>query len=197
MSTQDELLAKLKQTVTEQSARKDFVHNAWFVKYHLEIVDKIAQELCQVYPDANTFRVLVLAWVHDYEKIIDFDDEHNTELAATKSLLQQTGFDDAFVDQICTDVNTLNAKENLQAADIEVQIVSSADAASHLVGPFGSLYWYENPDTPMEDVQTERFRKLSVDWEKKVTLPEVKQAFEARNTFGREATGELPDTYLK
>jgi len=196
MKSNDELLEELKEGVTKRSANKNFIHYYWFIEYHVEIVEKIASELCDIYEHADRFKVLVLAWIHDYEKIIDFDNQYNTELIATRELMEQVGFNKDFISGLLSDLNILNAKKNLQETSIEIQIVSSADGASHFVGPFGSLYWYENPSIPMADIQTERFRKIGVDWEQKITLPEVKKAFKGRYLYGKEATGELPQSYL-
>lgn len=196
MDGKQELLKELKQRVSTQSAKVEFIHHEWFVKYHLEIVEAIAIELCERYDKADKFTVLVLAWLHDYEKIINIDNEHNTELVATRAIMKQTGFDEDFISKVCADINTINAKNNLSSASIEVQIVSSSDAASHFVGPFGSLYWYENPSLSMDAIQTERYRKISVDWDKKITLPEIKEVFLGRYNFALEATGKLPENYL-
>ena len=163
MNTEEQqLVNKLKVDVTERSADKNFVHHKWFVKYHLEIVEKIALELCEKYPNANTFKVLTLAWLRDYEKIIDFDNQYNTELQATIELMRQLGFEAEFIEQMAADLNTYNAKENLAAAPIEIQIVSSSDAASHSVGPFMCLYWYENPEFSVEQLMEANLRKISV-----------------------------------
>ncbi|HSW99088.1 MAG TPA: hypothetical protein VLF71_04570 [Candidatus Saccharimonadales bacterium] len=198
MNIEDQqLLDKLKTAVTEHSADENFVHHKWFVKYHLEIVEKIALELCEKYLDANKFKVLTLAWLHDYEKIIDFDNQYNTELQATKDLMKQLGFNEGLIEQMTLDLNTYNAKENLSAASIEIQIVSSSDAASHSVGPFMCLYWYENPSLSVEELMAANIRKITVDWEKKITLPEVKEAFSAYHAFNLQVAGELPEKYLK
>lgn len=194
---EQQLLNKLKLAVTERSADENFVHHKWFVKYHLEIVEKIALELCEKYPHADTFKVLTLAWLHDYEKIIDFDNQYNTELQATKELLQQLGFETAFIEQMAADLNTYNAKENLADTTIEIQIVSSSDAASHSVGPFMCLYWYENPDFSIEQLMEANIRKISVDWGKKITLPEVKEAFSKFRDYNLQVAGRLPEKYLK
>jgi len=193
---QEKLLAELKQAVSTRSADTNFVHHKWFVKYHLEIVEKIASELCEKYTEADQFKVMVLAWLHDYEKIIDFDNQYNTELVATKQLMQQLGFDNEFIEQMAHDLNAYNAKENLLAAPIEIQIVSSSDAASHSVGPFMCLYWYENPSMTIEELMAANIRKISVDWEKKITLPEVKEAFSRYREFNLEVAGQLPEKYL-
>ncbi|MEK7153877.1 MAG: hypothetical protein AAB834_08050 [Patescibacteria group bacterium] len=37
--------------------------------------------------------------LHDYEKIIDFDNQYNTELEATKELMRQIGFEPDFSQQ--------------------------------------------------------------------------------------------------
>jgi hypothetical protein len=193
---QEKQLVELKQAVSAKSADTNFVHHKWFVKYHLEIVEKIAAELCKKYTEADRFKVMVLAWLHDYEKIIDFDNQYNTELEATKKLMQQLAFDSGFIEQIASDLNIYNAKENLSSAHIEIQIVSSSDAASHSVGPFMCLYWYENPALTVEELMAANIRKISVDWEKKITLPEVKEAFSKYRDFNLQVAGQLPETYL-
>ncbi len=193
---EQQILDKLKSAVTERSADKNFVHHKWFVEYHLEIVEKIALELCEKYPDAKTFKVLTLAWLHDYEKIIDFDNQYNTELEATKELMRSLRFEENFIEQMSTDLNIYNAKDNLSAAPIEIQIVSSSDAASHSIGPFMCLYWYENPEFSVEQLMEANIRKITVDWEKKITLPEVKEAFMKYRDFNLQVAGKLPEKYL-
>jgi hypothetical protein len=186
----------LKEKVTERSADPSFRHHQWFVTYHLEIVEKIARELRERYPDADWQTVEALVWLHDYEKIIDFDDQYNTDLVATRQLMQEVGFAPDAVEAMATQINLYNAKQDLAAAPIETQIVSSSDAASHLVGPFVTLYWYENPDKSIEQLQADNQAKLDKDWDKKVTLPEVKQAFETRRRQVMEIAGQLPERYL-
>jgi len=186
----------LKQKITERAKDERFVHHHWFVRYHIEIVARIAQELCAHYPQADRQFVDALAWLHDYEKIVDFDNEFNTELAATRSLMQEIGYSTEVIEKMAQSINRCNARDDLDKADIEVQIISSSDAASHLVGPFVALYWYENPSKSMDELQAENNRKLTVDWEKKVTLPEIKQAFALRHQYTLEIAGKLPASFL-
>jgi len=191
------LQALLKAKVIERSsANRNFRHHEWFVEYHLEVVEKIAHELCGIYERADPAKANIMVWLHDYEKIVDFDNQYNTELAATKALMQEVGFEPGYIEEIAEQLNYYNAKDNLQAAPIETQIVSSADAASHLTGPFITLYWYENPDKTIPELQAENLRKLTVDWEKKITLPEVKKAFEFRYQAALEIAGKLPQVYI-
>jgi hypothetical protein len=192
----DEKNSLLKQKVVERSNDSNFVHHQWFVKYHLGIVEQIAHELCELYPDADRLFVDTLVWLHDYEKIVDFDKQYNTELLATRSIMKDVGYSTDSIEEIAQSINQYNAKENLASARIEIQIVSSSDAASHLVGPFITLYWYENPSNSIAQIQTENARKLSVDWEKKVTLPEVKKAFDKRHQYWLEIAGILPSSFL-
>lgn len=191
-----ELLIRLKSEVIKRSSDPSFVHHKWFVKYHLEIVEAIAMELCDIYDKADRPKVLILVWLHDYEKILEFDNEHNKELVATRTLMRRLGFNEKLINEVCADINTINSKSKLNTATIEVQIVSSSDGASHFVGPFGALYWHENPEVSVEDIQAERQRKIAVDWEDKITLPEVKKAFLNRYYFMKETAGNLPKKYL-
>lgn len=192
----DVLLTDLKKRVTQKSSDPRFKHNAWFVTYHLEIVEAIAIELCDKYPSADKNYILTLVWLHDFEKIIDFDNQYNTELIASKELMKEVGYDQGFIDRMYDDLNMYNAKNNLHLAPIEIQIVSSADAASHFIGPFAELYWYENPDKSIQQLQSDNIKKLTTDWDLKITLPEVKEASYDRYLSKRASAGILPDKYL-
>jgi hypothetical protein len=179
----------LKQIVIERSHDKNFRHHQWFVKYHLEIVEKIALELCGVYENANSQFVRALVWLHDYEKIVDFNNQYNTELHATQKLMEKVGYSPEVIQEMVENINLYNAKEDLDTACIEIQIVSSSDAASHLVGPFFTLYWYENPTLSIEELQSAHRKKRVTDWDKKITLPEIKKAFESRYQITQEVEG--------
>lgn len=186
----------LKRKVVESSANPKFRHHSWFVKYHLEIVEKIANELCEIYTEANKQYVTALLWLHDYEKIIDFDNQYNTELVATKKLMGEVGYSVEVIADMCASINRYNAKQNLASDTIEVQIVSSADAASHLVGPFFTIYWHENPTKSIEDLQRDNRKKVAIDWDTKITLPEIKAAFETRYKKVLELAGDIPTTFI-
>jgi hypothetical protein len=186
----------LKQKVIEHSQSEKFRHHEWFVMYHLEIVEQIAHELCQLHPEADKQYVDTLVWLHDYEKIVDFENQYNTELEATKTLMAEVGYASNVIDEMCESINRYNAKADLQSAKIEIQIVSSSDAASHLVGPFVALYWHENPTKSISELQNDNQKKLSTDWDVKITLPEVKKAFEDRYKVALEVAGKLPPTFL-
>jgi hypothetical protein len=193
---QQKQLQALKKAVTERSADTSFRHHKWFIKYHLEIVEAIASELCEKYPKADEFRVMVLVWLHDYEKIIDFDNEYNTQLEATKDVMRQLGFTPEFINEMAASINIYNARIDLQSEPIEIQIVSSSDGASHCVEPFMQLYWYENPSKTIDELQESERQKLAKDWDTKITLPEIKDAFQERLQIHSEAAGRLPHKYL-
>ncbi len=192
----DKKIELLKTEIKKASSSEKFVHHKWFVRFHLDIVEQISLELCDIYTEANRDLVQILVWTHDYGKIIDFENQHETSLIKVPRLLNSLNFDKETTETIVSFIQILDAKENLKNAPIEVQIVSSADAASHLVGPFYSLYWYEHPEKPIEDILKENARKSRVDWDKKVTLPEVKKAFFQRQKFIQEQSGMLPSRYL-
>ena len=189
----------LKKQVIKKSKNPSFIHHKWFVKYHLEIVEKISLELCQKYQKADRYTVLALVWIHDYGKMIDFSKQYEMTPRAGKKLMEKIGFEEEFINTILQYVGLLDKKMKLDISKtpIEVKIVSSADAASHMIGPFYRLYWYENPNKKIEDLMKGDFKKSKKDWGRKIVLPEVKRAFKDRYQALLEKCGNFPKKYLK
>ncbi len=193
------LIQKLKDHVVEASQNPSFIHHDWFVEYHLNIVEKIALELCDIYPEADKDIVLALVWIHDYAKILDKEHEHDESMFEEgRRKMSELGFEDSFVNKVIDYLAIFEKKLeiDLHNAPVEVKIVSSADGASHLVGPFWSLYFKENSGKSVETLMEDNSNKLKKDWERKIVLPEIKQAFLERYKFVSEQAGNFPEKYL-
>jgi hypothetical protein len=195
----DEKLALLKAHVTELVANPDFVHHKWFITYHLVIVEQIARELLAFYPDADQDLVLTMAWMHDYGKILNYDSQYSREhIDQSVAKLKEFGFEASFAEQVGDYIEWMDKRNevDLREAPIEVQIVSSADAGSHFASPFHPLYWYENPDKPIEDIVAGKPGRISTDWDRKLVLPEARAAFAKFYEVTRIQNGQLPKRYL-
>lgn len=198
----DKIVA-LRQHVREAASNPDFVHHKWFVKWHLEIVEKIAAELCEHYGQADRELVEVMVWLHDYGKISDFDNEYSATLSEGPKILAKLGFPAEFAQKAVSYIETLDKKleVDLHKAPIEVQIVSSADGCSHLAGPFIYILWHEATDKTfagktLEELMQAARAKAEKDWNRKIVLPEARKAFEQRYKFVLEQSGELPAKFL-
>lgn len=199
-----EKIDAFKAHIREASSSPDFVHHKWFVKWHLEIVERIALELAEKYPEANRDLVEVMAWLHDYGKIlVGFDNQYETTQQAGHEKLIGLGFSADFVEKVLKYVEILDKKleVDLHEAPIEVQIVSSADGCSHLVGPFMQIFWNERSDKTFAGKEYEELMQLNIakankDWTRKIVLPEARAAFESRYKHILETSGQLPKKFL-
>lgn len=166
--------------------------------------DRRFLELCNHHPEADRDLVQVLAWLHDYSKIIDFDREHDPDmLVMGRDALLACGFDQAFADKAAHYIHLHDSyKEmDMRTAPIEVQISSSADGCSHLVGPFLPIFWHESTDKTftnktLDELMELNRKKIDKDWNLKIVLPEARAAFGSRYKFHREQAGELPAKFL-
>jgi hypothetical protein len=196
-------ISAFKQHVRDISANPNFVHHKWFVKWHLEVVERIAHDLLAHYPAANADMVEVMVWLHDYGKIIDYDDQYATTLTAGKQKLSELGFPADFVDTVVANIDMLDKKLeiDLYNAPVEVQIVSSADGCSHMAGPFMYLFWHEATDgtftnKTLDELMQLNIKKAEKDWNYKIVLPEARAAFQARYNLLLEQSGRLPAKFL-
>jgi hypothetical protein len=193
------LIQQFKDHVIEMVKSPNFIHNDWYVEYHLNIVEKIALELCDRYKEVDKNAVLVLVWLHDYAKILDKNNEYAEHMFEKgREKLLELGFDSTFTDKVISYLSLFEKKMeiDLREAPIEVQIVSSADGAAHLVGPFWAIFFKENHTKTISQLMASNQAKLKKDWERKIVLPEVKEAFLQRNKFVNEQAGNFPEKYL-
>lgn len=197
-----ELVATFRQHVTEAAANPAFLHHKWFVEWHLEIVQKIADELCEQYPDTDKDFVELLVWLHDYGKILDFEHEYSMS-DASRQKLTEIGFTPDVVERAVSYIEILDKKLeiDLRTAPIEVQIVSSADGCAHMTGPFMYVFWHEAtdktfPHKTLDELMALNLKKLHKDWNHKIVLPEARNAFKDRYTYLCQQAGELPVRFL-
>ncbi len=185
------LISNLKEHIKKISSNKEFKHHQWFIEYHLEIVEKISLELCDIYKNADRNLVLMMVWMHDYGKIINFNNQYEETIVQGKNFLISLGFDKKYSEKAIGYIEIMDKKSGLEKAPIEIQIVSSADGASHLVGPFFMIWWQDNHNKDFRQLMKDNYVKAQIDWNKKIILPEVMEAFKKRFNVLMEQSGEI------
>jgi HD superfamily phosphodiesterase len=188
-------LDAFKQIVIENSNNENFTYREWFVKDHLMIVERIAIELCDKHPEADRAIVIALVWFHDFGKSID--EANESEITKTKGVdaMRSVGLPEEFVQTVLNFWTRMEMKNEIDISQeaMEVQIISTADGASHFVGKFYSSYFGDMPRESMATTEKILRKKITKDWERKIVLPEVKKAFLSRYHKALEIVGEYPE----
>lgn len=192
-----ENLLRFKQIVIENFSKKEFAYHEWMVDYHLKIVEKIAIELCDLYQDADRDVVQALVWFHDFGKPFDEENERAITLSEGPTTMLACGFSQEFIDKVVASWELMEKKNeiDIRTTPIETQIVSSADGASHFTGVFYPSYFNEHGDD-FTTTQKRLREKIEKDWNRKIVLPEVQEAFKERYLRAKEMLGEFPDTFI-
>lgn len=194
---QNELNA-FKQIVIENCNNENFEYREWMVKDHLMIVERIAMELCDLHPEADRDLVFALVWFHDFGQPIDLANKYETTRTKGVEALRSVGMSEEFINKV---LEAWLVMEKCQEVDIskeaiEVQIISSADGASHITGKFYATYFLDDPSEAVSTIEKRLKKKMDRDWERKIALPEVKKSFENRYLLAREIIGEYPEKFI-
>lgn len=192
----EEQIQKFKDVVIKNFSLESFLYRDWMVDYHLKVVERIALELCDIYSEADRDLVHTLVWFHDFGKPIDKKNEKAKTLELGPKALKECGFEDIFIEKVVSYWQLMEQKEEIDISKtpIEVQIISSADGASHFTGVFFPSYFGDGDDfkTMQENIRL----KIKKDWERKIVLPEVKKYFQGRYALTQELLGKFPDKFL-
>ncbi|MFZ2072174.1 MAG: HD domain-containing protein [Minisyncoccia bacterium] len=198
MSELQNKLNAFKQIVINNCNNENFSYREWFVNDHLIIVEKIAMELCEKYPNADKDIVFALVWFHDFGKPID--EKNEREITKTKGVeeMKQIGLSQEFIEKVLEFWTRMEMKNEIDISKeaIEVQIVSTADGASHFVGKFYSTYFEDLSTEGIKKIENELSAKITQDWERKIVLPETKEAFKERYLKALEITGKYPEKFI-
>ena len=191
-------IEKFKALTLKNFSRKDFQYHEWMGQYHLKIVERIALELCDVYPQADKELVQTLVWFHDFGKPLDEQNEKATTLSEGSKAMKECGFPDEFIQKVVQYWLLMEQKNeiDIRTTPVEVQIISSSDGASHFVGMFYPHYFRDDPEESVALIQSRLKEKIEQDWNRKIVLPEVKKAFEVRYKRALEMLGEFPEKFI-
>jgi HD superfamily phosphodiesterase len=198
MDTLQTKLNAFKHIVIDNCKNENFPYREWFVDDHLTIVERIAMELCDKHPEADKDAVFALVWFHDFGKSIDEENECETTKNRGVEAMRTVGLPEDFIQRVLKFWIRMEMKTEIDISneDIEVQIVSTADGASHFVGKFYATYFTDDPKESIQSIVARIKDKISKDWERKIVLPEAKQAFQQRYEKTKEIIGEYPDKFL-
>jgi putative nucleotidyltransferase with HDIG domain len=161
------MLEEIKQRVKEECSNPNFKHHKWFWEYHIIPMKNIALELAKDY-DIDSEVIELIAYLHDIAKIRR-KDNHALEGAKIASEWIEEHPQKALV----VECIAKHSKPSNEDSDT-VKLIASADAVSHFLSPFFSIYFWENPDKEIKDIISGNLRKAEKDWNK-ILLPKARE----------------------
>ena len=199
MNDMQSKLDAFKRIVIVNSENEHFHYREWFIPDHLMIVERIAMELCERHPEADRDVVFALVWFHDFGKPIDEKNEREITQTRGMEAMKSIGLPDEFAQKVLAHWLRMEMKNEIDISKeaIEVQIVSTADGASHFVGKFYPSYFRDDATEPLDHIVQRLKEKMTKDWERKIVLPEARVAFQERYERALEMVGEYPERFLK
>ena len=106
--------------------------DSWFYEEHVLVVEKLALDLCTLYPKANRYAVILGVWFHDIGRAHGHNEEHDLYGANyAKKILKKNNFDQDFIDLVVNSCKTHSCSENGNPDSLEGKILATADALSH------------------------------------------------------------------
>ena len=152
-----------------------FKHHKWYLRYHLDVVMDITNELMSPNVTDEEKRIMHdMVWMHDYPKMKG--DPDNFEIVR-ELVTKHRGA--TYADEL---VGYLEEVEALKSPDFSKAhlysyTISTADALSHYTGPFFQYYIDENPDMSMDEIKASNLAKLEKD-KVKLRLPGYENALD-------------------
>lgn len=133
---------------------------------------------------------------HDFGKSIDEVNERDVTRTKGPEVMLECGFAPDFITKVLEYWELMEQEEdgiNIRTTPIETQIVSTADGCSHFVGMFYPSFWRRG----FAGSYSGAFKKkIEVDWNRKIVLPEAREAFQARYENAKELFGEYPEKFI-
>ncbi len=175
-----------KQTIAQlKNYLTDIIKNSphcdlWFYEDHILVVEKLAMELCDRYPEANRDAVTLMVFLHDVGRAGNHSKNHDlygSEYA--RQLLTENEFSPAFVNLVVEGCKTHSCDDFGQPVSLEGKILATADALSHFHHGFylKIFYAWSQKSTDKQDfihLKQKIFAKMDRDLNSKIFFPEAK-----------------------
>ena len=168
---------------------------SWFYEDHLLVVERLALELCDLYPKANKDLVTLGVWFHDIGRAHGHDDGHDLYGAnyAGETLIKN-GFDKNFIDLVVEACRTHSCKENGKPNSLEGKILATADALSHYHNGFylRILYsWSKKNKGDYYQLKTKLFKKMERDLNEKIFFDEIRVKIKPMHKAWKKVVEEI------
>jgi len=160
--------------------------NAWFYKEHLLVVEKLALDLCKLYPEANQDAVALMVWFHDIGRAHGHHQQHDLYGANyAKKILTENNFDKKFIDLVVNACKTHSCDNYGKPTSLEGKILATADAMSHFHNGFYLRIFHSwtikddsNADKTIgyHKLKEKLFAKMDRDLNEKIFFEEAKKA---------------------